>query len=283
MILITTAGKVGVEAARMLARKDEAVRVLVREPKNAVALSRLGVDIAKGDLDDPVSVDAAMGNVRSVVLVSPAVPAQELRVIDSAARAGVGHVVKVTSRSSADSPIARQRGQAEIEAGLLASGLDYTLLRNNFYMQNFLMLAPAIAATDSFGSSAGAGQVGFLDTRDVAAVAAGIAAAPAAHAGKTYLLTGPQLLSYADVAATLSDVLGRPIAFRTRTRAQDAQTMIDAGVPAAIAEMNAHAVSLIAQGDAAWLSPDVPTVLGRPARSFEQFATDYAPAFTQEG
>ena len=59
--------------------------------------------------------------------------------------------------------------------------------------------------------------------------------------------------------------------------------MVDAGVPAAIAEMNAHAVSLIADGDAAWLSPDVPTILGRPARSFEQFATDHAAAFTTEG
>jgi uncharacterized protein YbjT (DUF2867 family) len=84
-------------------------------------------------------------------------------------------------------------------------------------MQNFLMLAPAIAQTDSFGSSAGAGQVGFIDTRDVAAVAAEIAAAPAAHVGTTYMLTGPQLLSYANVAATLSKVLGRPIAFHERT------------------------------------------------------------------
>ena len=137
--------------------------------------------------------------------------------IDSAARAGVGHVVKITSQASADSPIARQRGQAQIEAGLIASGLNYTLLRNNFYMQNFLMLAPAIAATDSFGSSAGSGQVGFVDTEDVAAVAAEIAAAPARHVGKTYLLTGPQLLSYADVAATLSKILRRPIAFHERT------------------------------------------------------------------
>jgi hypothetical protein len=59
--------------------------------------------------------------------------------------------------------------------------------------------------------------------------------------------------------------------------------MIDAGVPAAIAEMNAHAVSLIAEGDAAWLSQDVPTILGRPGRSFEQFATDHAAAFTPGG
>jgi len=140
MILITTAGKVGSEAARLLTQRDESVRVLVRDPEKASALSQLGVPVAEGDLDDSASIDAAMDGVTSVVLVSPAVPAQ-----------------------------------------------------------------------------------------------------------------------------------------------QDAQTMVDAGVPAVIAEMNAHAVSLIAEGDAAWLSQDVPTVLGRPGRSFEQFATDHAQAFTQGG
>jgi uncharacterized protein YbjT (DUF2867 family) len=280
MILITTAGKVGSEATRVLTQRDESVRVLVRTPEKGTALRQLGAQVVEGDLDDSASIDTAMQGVESVVLVSPAVPAQELNVIDSAARAGVGHVVKITSKASADSPIARQRGQAEIEAGLIASGLNYTLLRNNFYMQNFLMLGPAIAETSNFGSSAGPGRVGVIDARDVGAVAAEIAAAPAAHVSRTYLLTGPQLLSYADVAATLSKVLGRPIAFHERTPEQDAQEMIDAGVPAAIAEMNAHAVSLIAEGDAAWLSQDVPTILGRPARSFEQFATDHAAAFT---
>ena len=283
MILITTAGKVGSEAARLLTQRAETVRVLVRHPEKASALRQLGVQVAEGDLDDAASIDAAMDGVTSVVLVSPAVPAQELNVIDSAVRAGVGHVVKITSKASADSPIARQRGQAQIEAGLIASGLNYTLLRNNFYMQNFLMLAPTIATTDSFASSAGTGQVGFIDTRDVAAVAAEIATAPAAHIGKTYSLSGPVLLSYADVAAALSKVLRRPIAFHERSVEQDAQEMIDAGVPAAVAEMNAHAVSLIADGDAAWLSQDVPTILGRQARSVEQFATDHSAAFTPGG
>jgi uncharacterized protein YbjT (DUF2867 family) len=149
-------------------------------------------------------------------------------------------------------------------------------------MQNFLMLGPTIAETNSFASSAGHRKVGFLDTRDVAAVAAQTVAAPAGHVGKTYLLTGPQLLSHADVEATFSTVLARPIVFHERTREEDKQEMVDAGVPAVIAEMNAHAVSLIADGDAAWLSPEVPTVLGRPARSFEQFASDHAQAFTPQ-
>lgn len=283
MILITTPGKVGAEAARLLAERDTPVRVLARHPENATELEKAGVEVAEGDLEVPASIDAAMQDVTTVVLVSPAVPAQELNVISRAVQAGVEHVVKITSKASADSPIARQRGQVEIEDALIASGLGYTLLRNNFYMQNFLMLAPAIAKTSAFGSSAGAGQVGFVDTRDVAAVAAEIAAAPAAHLRSTYLLTGPELLSYADVAAALSDVLGRRITFSERTVEEDTQEMVSAGVPEPIAAMNAHAVSLIADGDSAWLSDDVPIVLGRPARTFAQFVTDHASAFSEGG
>lgn len=82
-----------------------------------------------------------------------------------------------------------------------------------------------------------------------------------------------------DVAAVLTKVLGRPVVFSERTVEEDKQAMMSAGVPEPIAAMNARAVSLIAQGDAAWLSQDVPAILGRPARSFEQFATDHAAAF----
>ena len=280
MILITTAGKVGSEAARLLAQRGAPVRVLARNPEKATALVRAGAEIVEGDLAAPATIDAAMRDVETVILVSPAVPGQELNVIDSAVRAGAQHVVKITSDASADSPIARRREQAEIEAGLIASGLDYTLLRNNFYMQNFLMLAPAIAQTNGFGSSAGAGRVGLIDTRDVGAVAAEIATSPGPHAGKTYWLTGPELLSYADVAAVLSGVLDRQIVFSERTREEEKQEMISAGLPEPIAEMNAHAVSLIAKGDAAWHSEDVPKILGRPARAFEQFARDHAAAFS---
>jgi len=280
MILITTAGKVGAEAARLLAQRGEPVRVLVRDPEKATALAQAGADVAVGDLDVPATVDAAMRGVSAVVLVSPAIPAQELNVVASAAGAGVGHVVKITSKASADSPIARRRDQTEIENGLIASGLGYTLLRNNAYMQNFLMLAPAIAKTGSFGSSTGDGRVGMVDTRDVAAVAAQIAATPAAHRGKTYWPTGPESLSYADAAVMLSKVLGRPVTFHPLTFEEQKQAMIDVGVPGHIAEMNAQAVTLFAQGDSDWVTDDVPSILGRPARTFEQFVTDHAAAFS---
>ena len=279
MILVTTAGKVGSEAVSLLRQRDLPVRVLVRDPAKAKALADAGAEIAVGDLEVPASIDEAMAGVTSVVLVSPAVPAQELNVVHSAARAGVGHVVKATSKASADSPIARRRGQAEIEAGLAASGLDHTLLRSNAYMQNVLALAPAIAKASSFGSSAGRGRTGMVDTRDVAAVAAAIAASPAGHAGQTYWLTGPELISNYDVAAVLSRLLGRTITYRELTFEETKDAMTRAGIPEPIAHMNAQAFSLTADGDAEWLTDDVRTLLGRPARSFEQFATDYATAF----
>jgi len=280
MILVTTAGKVGSEAARLLAQREAPVRVLVRDPDKAKALADAGAEIAVGDLAVPASIDEAMAGVTSVVLVSPAVPAQELNVVASAARAGVGHVVKATSKATADSPIARRRWQTEIEAGLAASGVPHTLLRSNAYMHNVLALAPAIAKTSGFGSSAGQGRTGMVDARDVAAVAAGIAASPAPHAGKTYWLTGPALISYYDVAAVLSRLLGRTITYRELTFDQDKDAMIRAGVPGPVAEMNAQAASLTADGDAAWVTDDVPSLLGRPARSFGEFATDYATAFS---
>jgi len=214
-----------------------------------------------------------------MVMVSPAVPAQELVVIDAAARAGVKHIVKATSKASDDSPVARRRGQAQIETGLAASGVPHTLLRSNAYMQNFLALAPAIRAQHGFASSAGAGRVALVDARDVGAVAAEIALDPQRLGGRTYWPTGPELLSYTDAAAVLSAVLGRDISFRARTEDQDREAMLAAGVPDTIATDNARAFSLIGQGDAAWLTDDVALVLRRPPRTFREFVNDHANTF----
>jgi uncharacterized protein YbjT (DUF2867 family) len=279
VILVTTAGKVGAEAARLLREQGVPVRVLVRDPGKATAraLAAAGAEMAAGDLDVPASIDAAMADVSAVVLVSPAVPAQELNVVASAARAGVAHVVKATSKASADSPIARRRGQTQIEEGLASSGIPHTLLRS---LQPGGGRAPPTAAASGFGSAAGKGRAGMVDARDVASVAAAIAASPAPHAGKTYWLTGPELVSNYDVAAVLSKLLGRTITYRELTFEENKDAMIRAGVPEQIAEQNAQAFSLTAEGDAEWVTDDVPAILGRPARSFEQFAADHAAAFS---
>ena len=276
MILVTTAGKVGSETILLLRQKALPVRVLVWDPEKGKSFA----EIVVGNLDSLPSIDKAMKGITTVILVSPGVPAQELNVVQSAKSAGVEQVMKVTNNASADSPIARRRSQTEIEVGLLASGLDYTLLRSNAYMQNVLALAPAIKKTGGFGSSAGKGRMGMIDARDVTAVAAEIAASSASHAGKTYKLTGPALISYSDVAATLSKILGRPVSYHELSFEEDKNAMLHAGLPKELAQMNAQAFSMIADGEASWLSEDVPSLLGRPARSFEEFATDYASAFS---
>ena len=98
--------------------------------------------------------------------------------------------------------------------------------------------------------------------------------------GRRYRLTGPELLSYYDIAATLSALLGRTVSYRELTMDENRDAMIRAGVPEAVAQMNAEAFSLIAAGDAAWLSDDVQSLLGRPPRSFAQFAADYTSVFS---
>ena len=256
--------------------------MFVRNPEKVSALAQAGVHVCRGDLEVPATIDAAMQDVTSVVLVSPAIPRQELNVVASAVRARVQHVVKIMSKASADSPIARRRGQFEIESGLIASGLGYTLLKNNAYMQNFLMMARAIAETSGFGTATGDGRIGHVDTRDVAAVAAEIAASPTAHAGKTYWPTGPEVLAAKEVAAVFSRVLGRTITFHPITVAEQKQAMLDVGLPESVAEDNANAVALMAKGDCDYVTSDVATILGRPPRSFEQFATDYAAAFSPQ-
>ena len=96
MFLITTAGKVGAETARLLARRSEPVRVLARDQGKASALAQAGIEVVQGVLEDPETIDAAMHGVAAVVLVSPAIPRQELNVVNSAVRAGVEHVVKLS-------------------------------------------------------------------------------------------------------------------------------------------------------------------------------------------
>lgn len=278
MILVTGAtGKVGSEAVRLLGAQHHPTRALVRDASRA---PHGDVEIVTGDFDRPDTIDAAMRGVETVLLVSPAVPVQEIAVIDSAVRQGARHIVKISSKASADSPVDRRRGQAQIETHLEATGLSCTLLRANAYMQNLLALAPMIKQAGGFLMSAGDGQVGMIDARDVAATAAAVATAPRAHAGRTYWLTGPDLITYTDVAKELSDTLGYTVEYRRTSPAEHRAAMIQAGVPETVATSNAQAFGLIAEGDAAWLSEDVESITGTAPRTLRTFIADHVAAFT---
>jgi uncharacterized protein YbjT (DUF2867 family) len=215
-----------------------------------------------------------------VVLVTAPVVHQELAVIAAARAARVEHVVKLTSKASLDSPIARRRNQAEIERALIESGLSYTLVRSNAYMQNFLMLATGIAQTDSFSTASGDGRIGYIDVGDVAAVAAAVAAAPADHAAWTYWPTGPEALSGKETAEQFSQVLGRTITFEALSYEEQQRAMIEAGLPEAVAEDNARALALMADDDCDYVTNDVRRLVGRPAGSFAQFVAEHAAAFS---
>ncbi|MBB2933714.1 uncharacterized protein YbjT (DUF2867 family) [Amycolatopsis bartoniae] len=274
-------GKIGAEAVRLLTGKDLPVRALVRDasrtPRDG---SWSGVEIAVGDFDRPRTLDAAMAGVDTLLLISPSVPAQEIAVIDSAARHDVQHVVKITNhKATEDSPVGRRRDHARIEAHLRASGMAATLLAPNLLMQNLFFLAPQIRQTHGFEMSAGNGRFGMVDSRDVSAAAAAVAAAPAGHEGRTYLLTGPELVTYADVAAELTRALGQEVEYRRVTPGQHRERMVRAGLPEPVAASNAQVFGLIAEGDAAWLSDDVATLTGRAPRTLRTFVSDHVRCF----
>jgi uncharacterized protein YbjT (DUF2867 family) len=282
MILVTGAtGTVGSEAVRLLSARHQSTRALVRDPSRVARRDDLAdeIEIVTGDFDRPDTLDAALRGVDTVILVSPAVPDQEIAVIDSAVRQGVPHIVKITSKASADSPVDRRRGQARIEAHLATTNLAYTLLRSNAYMQNLFALAPMVKQTQGFVMSTGDGQVGMIDARDVAAAASAIAVAPTAHADRTYCLTGPDLITYTDIAKELSAALGREVEYRRIRPDEHRAAMIGAGVPEAVATSNAQAFGLIAEGDAAWLTDDVATLTGAAPRRLHAFITEHIAAF----
>ncbi len=136
-----------------------------------------------------------------------------------------------------------------------------------------------IRQTRGFVMSAGDGQVGMIDARDVAATAVAIATDPARHAGQAYCPTGPDLISYSDIATELTAALGYPIEYRQIPPNEHRVAMIRAGVPEAVATSNAQAFGLIAQGDAAWLSDAVQSITGTPPRDLRAFVTDHIAAF----
>ena len=233
MILVTTAGKVGAEAARLLAARGEPVRVLVRDPEKATALAEAGAEVVQGDLEVPATIDAAMEGVSAVVLVSPADPrprterGRQRRPRRRGARRedhqqGLGRL--------AHRPAARS-GRDRARADRLRVG--YTLLRNNAYMQNFLMSAPSIAKTRQLRLRGGRrprrhdrrarrGRRRRADRRRTRA-----------HAGKTYWPTGPESITFAEAAAALSKLLGRSVTFQPLTVEEQTRAMVDVGLPEA--------------------------------------------------
>src|SRR5262245_8019980 len=210
----------------------------------------------------------------------PDLAALQITAIRAAAKSGVEYVVKLSALGASDhskSPIGRAHYAAEQE--LIASRMRWVILRPHVFMQNLLDQRPAIVREGRFFAASGDAKIPFVDTRDIAAVAA-VTLTHSGHEGKKYVLTGPEALSYVEVARILSDTIGRPITYVPLSLEEARKRMEGSGEPPwAIESLLALAAYQRAGGPTAVVHDTVRHILGRPPRSFVEFATDHAKQF----
>lgn len=287
MILVTGAtGTTGKEIISELQKLGaEGVRALVRDPAKASFIRDAGFETVEGDFDRPETLDAALEGVERALLLTPPSPKTfELQrdFIESAKRAGVHRVVKF-SAIGADSGAAEGFGKwhGQAEDYLRESGLAWTMLRPNFFMQNLLGQAQQIAAEGRIYQPVGDAAASFIDVRDIASVAAR-ALTEEGHEGKSYVLTGPEALSYNDVAAKLSDATGRNITYVAITPEQFRQGALAAGLPEWLVGALERLNEIFAAGYAAEVTDYVRAVGKKEPITFDRFARDHAQAFAGE-
>jgi uncharacterized protein YbjT (DUF2867 family) len=283
VILVTGAtGHVGSELVRLLAEQGAPARALVQSPDKADPIQRLGLEVAVGDFEQPDTLEAAMVGCDHLYLVSPPSPRQpeqERNVVDAAKQAGVSHVVKQTVLGAdPDASMAFGRWHGQVEQYLAQSGLAHTLLRPHSFMQNFLLSAQPVADQGALYGMTGAGRTSYIDTRDIAAVAAQVLTSPG-HQGQRYTLTGLEALSAAEVAERLSVATGRQVRYVDLAADAFAQALAGAGMPGWLVDAVIEGNTLLAAGDQATVTDEVARVTGRPPRTFDQFATDHRAAF----
>jgi uncharacterized protein YbjT (DUF2867 family) len=216
ILVIGGRSKIGSALLELLVERGEKVRALVRAHEGGGALPA-GVEPVVGDLASLESLDAAMSGVEKVFLLSS--PHRDAvrwhrNAIDAARSAGVGLLVRSSILGAdAGSPAEFISAHTQCDRYLEQSGLGYVILRPNLFLQNIPeSTIPSIDADGRFYVDAGDARISMVDTRDVAAVAS-VVLTESEHAGEHYDVTGPEALSYHDVASKLSSALGREIAY----------------------------------------------------------------------
>ena len=280
MILVTGAtGTTGRHVVRELSAAGAPVRALVRRVERVAWPD--GVEVAQGDLADPESLAGALRGVEKLYLLAPFEPRLvdlERNAIDAALRAGVRHVVKHSGLGAApDAPMAIGRWHGEAERYLERSGLPFTHVQPQSFMQNLLGSRQAIAA-GVLAAPMGDARVSLVDARDVARVGTRALLDPG-HEGRRYVVTGPEALPYAEIAAQLEAVIGRPVRYADVSPAEARQGMLAAGVP----EWAADAINGLAAYHRAGAGATVTSVVaevGRQApRTFAEFLRDHVAVF----
>lgn len=283
MILVTGAtGNIGSEIVRELRDRGAPVRAFVRDPDKA--RRRLGeeLDVASGDFADPASIRRALDGVKQVLLSVPNGPRQvehEVNVINAAASAGVGRIVKLsTVGAEIGSPAAFWDWHGRSEQHLRVSAVPAVILRSNFYMSNLLASAEQIRRDARLYAPADQSRIAMIDPRDVGAVAAGVLTGRG-HEGQTYVLTGPEAITFGDIASQLSATTGRRVEFVDVPDEAARAGMVAAGMPDWFAESLVTVFVMLRQGAAEQKTDTVERLTGRQPRSFAEFAGDHIRLF----
>jgi uncharacterized protein YbjT (DUF2867 family) len=273
-ILITGAtGTTGGEIVRQLSAQGIAARALTRNPAKAAALPN--IDFVAGDLDDPASLRAAFDGIEALYLnIVPGADAlgQIDNAIAAAKAAGVKRIVKLSGlHAKAESASAIIRMHAEADHRVRTSGIGYTILRANSFFQNIESQLADIKAQGQFYMAMGDAQQSLIDVVDIAAVAV-LALTSDAHLGRDYDLTGPEALSFHDVAAALTQSSGLAITYVPISNDAFADSLRSNGVPDAAAASVAEIFAVFATGIYAAPTDHVSSILGRAPRSIGDYA-----------
>lgn len=274
MILVTgAAGTVGTQVVKALSGAGARFRVGYRSRRPDAA----GAEAVPLDLDKPETIGPALAGAKAVFLLSNMV-SPELNLVRAAKPAGVKRIVKLSVWGAAVEAFSFARWHRPVEREIEASGLAWTFLRPNGFMQNVVnFMSATIKGQNAIYQPVGEARISHIDARDIGAVAARLLT-ETGHEGKAYDLSGPQALSYGEVADALSRVLGRRITYVSISDDDYKKGAMAAGLPEVYADALVDLNRYYRSGAAARVTSAVKDLTGRDPIPFEQFARDHAGA-----
>ncbi len=221
----------------------ERLILVTRTPEKLSALATRGAEVRAGDFNKPEGLAAAFAGGRQLLLISTSGGgdrvAQHTAAISAARKAGIRHIVYTSYiNATEDNPSAVARDHRLTEEALSKSGVPYTILRNQLYSDGLVTQGAQAVATGQIVSNSGRGKWAPVARKDCAAAAAAVLALPG-HEGKTYDITGPDLISEQDFAKLLTDITGKPVRVVDVDDATYIATAVSAGTPEAAARVGA--------------------------------------------